>query len=61
MELLKQIAPSVTGGVIRDSADPPPETSQWGAIQTAAPSSGVDIEPDQRSRRPGGIEGAIAP
>jgi ABC-type uncharacterized transport system substrate-binding protein len=45
VELLKQIAPSVTrAAVIRD----PTITSgigQWGAIQTAAPSFGVEVSP----------------
>src|SRR5262249_35657430 len=45
LELLKQIAPNVTrAAVIRD----PTITAgmgQWGAIQTAAPSFGVDVSP----------------
>ena len=45
LELLKQIAPAVTRvGVIRDPAVSS-GTGQWGALQTAAPSFGVEVSP----------------
>ncbi|HEY6382998.1 MAG TPA: ABC transporter substrate-binding protein, partial [Pseudolabrys sp.] len=45
VELLKQIAPSVTrAAVIRDPAITA-GIGQWGAIQTAAPSFGVEVTP----------------
>jgi putative tryptophan/tyrosine transport system substrate-binding protein len=45
LELLKQIAPSVTRvAVIRDPAIAA-GIGQWGAIQTAAPSFGVEVSP----------------
>src|SRR5258708_3410205 len=45
LELLKLIAPSVTrAAVIRDPAIPA-GIGQWGAIQTAAPSFGVEVSP----------------
>jgi putative ABC transport system substrate-binding protein len=45
LELLKEIAPRVTrAAVLRDAADPA-GIGQWGAIQTAAPSFGVDLAP----------------
>jgi putative ABC transport system substrate-binding protein len=59
LELLKEIAPRVTrAAVIRD----PAITSgigQWGAIQTAAPSFGVEVSP-VNVRDPGEIDRAIA-
>jgi len=43
LELLKQIAPSVTQvAVLRDAAIPS-GTGQWGAIQSVAPSFGVEL------------------
>jgi putative tryptophan/tyrosine transport system substrate-binding protein len=43
LELLKQIAPPVTrAAVLRDTADPA-GLGQWGAIQTAASSFGVEL------------------
>jgi putative ABC transport system substrate-binding protein len=43
LELLKQIAPSVTRvAVLRDAAIPS-GTGQWGAIQSVAPSFGVEL------------------
>ena len=51
LELLKQIAPGVTRvAVLRDPAIPS-GIGQFGAIQSAAPSLGVEVEPDQRARR----------
>ena len=45
LELLKQIAPDVTRvAVLRDLAIPQ-GVGQWGAIQTAAPSFGVEVIP----------------
>jgi ABC-type uncharacterized transport system substrate-binding protein len=45
LELLKQIAPSVTRvAVLRDAAIPS-GTGQWGAIQSVAPSFGADLRP----------------
>jgi ABC-type uncharacterized transport system substrate-binding protein len=45
LELLKEIAPSVTrAAVIRDPAITT-GIGQWGAIQTAAPSFGVEVSP----------------
>jgi putative tryptophan/tyrosine transport system substrate-binding protein len=43
LDVLKKIAPRVTQvAVLRDSVDPA-GVGQWGAIQTAAPSFGVDV------------------
>ena len=43
LELLKEIAPRVTrAAVLRDAGDPA-GIGQWGAIQTAAPSFGVEL------------------
>jgi putative ABC transport system substrate-binding protein len=59
LELLKQIAPGVTRvAVLRDSADPA-GTGQWGAIQSVAPSFGVELTPVS-VRDPGEIERGIA-
>ena len=45
LELLKQIAPSMTrAAVIRDAANPT-GLGQFGAIQTVAPSLGVEVKP----------------
>jgi ABC-type uncharacterized transport system substrate-binding protein len=45
LELLKEIAPGVTVvGVLRDPAIPS-GTGQWGAIQSVAPSFGVELRP----------------
>ena len=58
LELLKEIAPRLTrAAVIRDPADPA-GTGQWGAIQTAAPSVGVEVNP-VNVRDAGEIERAI--
>jgi putative ABC transport system substrate-binding protein len=46
LELLKQIAPRVTRvGVLRDVLNPAQGVPQFAAIQTAAPSFGVDLTP----------------
>jgi putative tryptophan/tyrosine transport system substrate-binding protein len=59
LELLKQIAPGVTrAAVLRDSADPA-GTGQWGAIQSVAPSFGVELTPIS-VRDPGEIERSVA-
>ena len=58
LELLKQIAPGVTRvAVLRDSANPA-EIGQLAAIQTAAPSLGVELSP-VGLREAGEIERAI--
>jgi ABC-type uncharacterized transport system substrate-binding protein len=45
LELLKELAPSVTrAAVLRDATDPA-GTGQWGAVQTVAPSLGVELTP----------------
>jgi putative ABC transport system substrate-binding protein len=45
LELLKEMAPAVTRvAVLRDAADPA-GTGQWGAIQSVAPSLGVELTP----------------
>jgi putative ABC transport system substrate-binding protein len=45
LELLKEIAPRVTrAAVLRDPAIPQ-GTGQWGAIQTAGPSVGIEVSP----------------
>src|SRR5262245_21606934 len=59
LELLKQIAPSVTrAAVLRDAADPA-GTGQWGAIQSVAPSFGVELTPIG-VRDPAEIESGVA-
>jgi len=45
LELLKELAPGVTrAAVVRDATDPA-GTGQWGAIQSIAPSLGVELTP----------------
>jgi ABC-type uncharacterized transport system substrate-binding protein len=59
LELLKEIAPGVTrAAVIRDPAIAS-GIGQWGAIQTAAPSVGVEVSP-VNVRDAGEIERAVA-
>jgi putative ABC transport system substrate-binding protein len=59
LELLKQIAPGVTRvAVLRDPAITG-GIGQWGAIQTAAPSFGVEVSPINM-HDVGDIEGAVA-
>ena len=51
LELLKQLAPGVTRvAVLRDPATPT-GIGQFGVIQTAAPTLGVEVQPDQHTRR----------
>src|SRR5215475_12267452 len=58
LELLKEIAPRTTrAAVIRDPAIPS-GIGQWGAIQTAAPSVGVEVSP-VNVRDVGEIERAV--
>jgi putative tryptophan/tyrosine transport system substrate-binding protein len=58
LELLKEIAPRTTrAAVIRDPAIPS-GIGQWGAIQTAAPSVGVEVSP-VNIRDAGEIEHAL--
>jgi putative ABC transport system substrate-binding protein len=59
LELLKEVAPRVTRvAVLRDSTNPA-EIGQLGAIQTAAPSLGVELSP-VGLRDPSEIERAVA-
>jgi putative tryptophan/tyrosine transport system substrate-binding protein len=59
LELLKQIAPGITrAAVIRDPTDPA-GTGQFGAIQSVAPSLGVELRP-VNVRDAGEIEPAVA-
>jgi ABC-type uncharacterized transport system substrate-binding protein len=59
LELLKQIAPRVTRAIVlRDPANPA-GTAEFGALQTAAPSLGIELRPAD-TRDPSGIERAIA-
>ena len=59
LELLKQIAPGVTrAAVLRDSANPA-GIAQFGAIQAAAQSLGVEVSPIS-VRDAGEIERAVA-
>jgi len=59
LELLKEIAPGVTrAGVLRDPAITG-GIGQWGAVQTAAPSLGLEVSP-LNTRDAGEIERAIA-
>ena len=58
LELLKQIIPGMTrAAVLRDAADPA-GTGQWGAIQSVAPSFGVELSPVD-VRDAGEIERAV--
>jgi putative ABC transport system substrate-binding protein len=58
LELLKQIAPDVTrAAVLRDPSNPA-GTGQWGAIQSVAPSFGVEMSPVDL-RDAGEIERAV--
>ncbi len=45
LELLKQIAPSMTRAAIIRDPDITAGIGQWGAIQTAAPSLGIEVSP----------------
>jgi putative ABC transport system substrate-binding protein len=60
LELLKEIAPSVTRvAVLRDPAVPS-GTGQFGAIQAVAPSLRVEVNPINMRRDAGEIERAVA-
>jgi putative ABC transport system substrate-binding protein len=59
LELLKQIAPSVTRAAVLRDATQGSGTSQFAAIQTAAPSLRVEVTPVSM-RDPGEIERAVA-
>jgi putative ABC transport system substrate-binding protein len=59
LELLKQIAPSVTRAAVVRDATIPSGIGQFGAIQTVAPSLGVEVKPVNVRDAPG-IERAIA-
>jgi putative ABC transport system substrate-binding protein len=59
LELLKELAPGVRrAAVLRDAADPA-GTGQWGAIQSVAPSFGVELTPIG-VRDPAEIERGVA-
>ena len=59
LELLKEVAPNVTrAAVLRDPAITG-GIGQWGAVQTAAPSLGLEVIP-VNMRDPGEIERALA-
>jgi putative ABC transport system substrate-binding protein len=59
LELLKELAPDVTrAAVLRDATDPA-GTGQWGAIQSVAPSLGVELTPIG-VRNAGEIERGVA-
>ena len=59
LELLKQIAPDVTrAAVVRDATNSA-GVGQWGAIQTAAPSFGIEVSP-VNMRDAGEIERGVA-
>ena len=59
LELLKELAPGVTrAAVLRDATDPA-GTGQWGAIQSVAPSRGVELTPIG-VRNAGEIERGVA-
>ena len=58
LELLKEIAPGVTRAAVLRDAALASGIGQWGAIQTAAPSVGVEVSP-MNIRDPGEIERAV--
>jgi putative ABC transport system substrate-binding protein len=59
LELLKQIAPSVTRAAVMRDPTIPSGIGQFGAIQTVAPSLGVEVNP-VNVRDAGEIERAVA-
>ena len=59
LELLKQIAPSVTRAAVLRDSDNPAGIAQFGAIQAAAQSLGVEVSPVS-IRDAGEIERAVA-
>jgi putative ABC transport system substrate-binding protein len=58
LELLKEIAPHVTRAAVLRDPDIASGPGQWGAIQTAAPSVGMEVSP-LNVREAGQIEGTI--
>src|SRR5262249_6292931 len=58
LELLKELAPRVSAAILRDAAIPA-GTGQFGAIQSVAPSVGVEVSP-VNIRDAGEIERAVA-
>ena len=60
LELLKEIAPAVKrAAVLRDPSNPA-GSGQWGAIQSVAPSFGVELSPINTRADMGEIERAVA-
>jgi len=60
LELLKEIVPAIKqAAVLRDPSDPA-GSGQWGAIQSVAPSLGVELRPITTRADTGEIERAIA-
>jgi len=59
LELLKEVAPRLTRAAVLRDADIPAGTGQFGAIQSMAPSLGVEVTP-VNIRDAGGIERAVA-
>src|SRR5262249_44014927 len=60
LELLKEIAPGVKrAAVLRDSTNPA-GSGQWGAIQSVAPSFGVELSAVNMRSETGEIERAVA-
>ena len=51
LELLKEIAPGVTRAAVLRDPGIPAGIGQFGAIQSVAPSLGVEVTPDQCARR----------
>jgi putative tryptophan/tyrosine transport system substrate-binding protein len=60
LELLKQIAPGLTRVAVFRDPTLPSGTGQFGAIQTVAPSLGVEVSPLNAQRDAGEIERAFA-
>jgi putative tryptophan/tyrosine transport system substrate-binding protein len=59
LELLKQVAPHVTRAIVLRDAASPAANAEFGALQAAAPSQGVELRPvDTRDRA--AIERAVA-
>jgi putative ABC transport system substrate-binding protein len=59
LELLKQVAPQVTRAIVlRDSANPA-GSAEFGALQAAAPSLGIELRPVD-TREAAGVERAVA-
>ena len=61
LELLKEIAPGVKrAAVLRDNPANPAGSGQWGAIQSVAPSFGVELSAVNMGSETGEIERAVA-